>query len=352
MKTVDELMRSIGYRKMFVPGKKSEHTIFSQDNGSYVTAVLMYDETGPSEARSGDFESWKQDYGRKLDGIMEKDVHILEIWVRPTGIYVKGWEEAPVAIQHMEDFYGLKQPLLDHIYQSGFVLEKKNPETTKEGQRSFETFERISKLEGRDGGIGKKNEVPYVTIVLITVNVILYLLTLKTPYFQNKVDDLTIRDGILSEPSQWYRFITHAFFHGGIAHISNNMLVLYVLGEKLEVFLGKVRFALYYLLCGVAGGVISVAFHTMMDETYQALGASGAIYGLVGIYVVLMIVLSKWRNTGFIYRLILAIVLTFSGGSMAESGIDHAAHTGGVLMGILLGVVFVLSHREIFGKRS
>ena len=130
---------------------------------------------------------------------------------------------------------------------------------------------------------------------------------------------------------EWYRLVTSMFLHFGILHIAFNMWALFVIGSPLEQMLGRLRFVVLYLLAGLGGSLLSMAFGPV-DET--AAGASGAIFGLFGAYYV--ITRRRGLDTGPIMGLI-AINLVFS---FTFSGIDWRGHVGGLIVGSLVAFVF------------
>ncbi|MEP7141247.1 MAG: rhomboid family intramembrane serine protease [Ferruginibacter sp.] len=148
----------------------------------------------------------------------------------------------------------------------------------------------------------------------------------------------------------WLTLITSMFMHGGFAHLGGNMLYLWVFGDNLEDRLGHVRYFFFYLLCGVIASLTHVFTDYIFGENHliPSLGASGAISGVMGGYLLLFptrrvtvliiflfipvpafIVLGSW------ILLQLANGTGYLGGSEA-SGIAYAAHIGGFIAGLLL----------------
>jgi rhomboid protease GluP len=136
---------------------------------------------------------------------------------------------------------------------------------------------------------------------------------------------------------QWWRLLSNIFLHGGVFHLLNNMFSLWLLGSLLERPVGTGRLALLYLGAGVGGSLASLAWH----PATVGVGASGAIFGLMGAALVL-----AWRRAlpeslrGVVF--LLAVV---SGGfsllmGFLMPGIDNAAHLGGLLTGAVLGLLF------------
>ena len=177
--------------------------------------------------------------------------------------------------------------------------------------------------------------------------------------------DVTIPGlGITAIPV-WLTLITAMFMHGGIAHIAGNMLFLWIFGDNLEDKMGHFRYFFFYLLCGIIASLTHVFSDYLFGEDHliPSLGASGAISGVMGGYLILFptrrvtilfiiffirvpafIVLGSWillqvaNGTGYL------------GGSEA-SGIAYAAHIGGFLAGLLLVKKFLPADRLEFIKR-
>lgn len=138
------------------------------------------------------------------------------------------------------------------------------------------------------------------------------------------------RDGI--QNGEYYRFLTSMFLHSGILHLASNTVYLYYFGVRSEKLLGTGNFLLLYLVSGLCGGLCSVLF----GNTYGvSIGASGAIYGLLGA----MLLLTKKhgsRYTGMNYSTMLLLALTAIGFGFLETGVDNLAHIGGLLGGMAM----------------
>lgn len=135
-----------------------------------------------------------------------------------------------------------------------------------------------------------------------------------------------------------YRIFTCMFLHFGVQHLANNMFLLFVLGGRLECMVGKLRFLLIFLLGGIGGNILSLYLELRSGEYAVSAGASGAVFAVMGamIYVVL-------RHKGRIEDLsvkqivIMAILSLYFG--FTSSGVDNAAHVGGLLSGFVLAVI-------------
>src|SRR5687767_3946308 len=154
--------------------------------------------------------------------------------------------------------------------------------------------------------------------------------------------------------SVYITLFTSMFMHGGIAHIAGNMLFLWIFGDNIEDRLGHVRYVIFYLLCGVIASLAHV-FTTGVLASQESsmlvpsLGASGAISGVLGGYILLH---PKRRVTVILFRFLtdvpayVAIGLWFLfqlisglgmlGGGSQQGGVAYAAHIGGFIAGLVL----------------
>lgn len=166
--------------------------------------------------------------------------------------------------------------------------------------------------------------------------------------------------------------LTAMFMHGGIAHIFGNMLFLFIFGDNIEDRIGHFRYLIFYLVCGVLAGLAHV-FATAMFAGNEAsllvpsLGASGAISGVLGAYLLLfptrrVTVLISWFVTQvpafiaiglwFVFQLISGLGMLGAGAQ--QGGVAYAAHIGGFIAGLLLIKVFEIGRPRFYsqGPRS
>ena len=180
-----------------------------------------------------------------------------------------------------------------------------------------------------------------VTVALILINVLVFIVVELTGTSQNAWHVLEY--GAAYTPyivgnGEVYRLFTSMFLHFGIEHLVNNILVLFVLGSRLEQVIGKIRFLLIYLLGGIAGNIFSLFLELWQQDFSVSAGASGAVFAVMGamIYVVV-------RNKGWLGDLSMKQILIMAAFSLyfgfASSGVDNAAHVGGLLAGFVLAVV-------------
>lgn len=138
---------------------------------------------------------------------------------------------------------------------------------------------------------------------------------------------------------QWYRIVTGAFLHSGLLHLAMNMLLLYLLGSQLESLLGRARYLALYMACLVAGslGVL------LVSPTTPTVGASGAVFGLMGAAVIAQrrAGIDVWRN-GIGALVVINLLLTF-----ASPGISKGAHLAGLAGGVAIGALVLSLDRAV-----
>jgi len=177
---------------------------------------------------------------------------------------------------------------------------------------------------------------PYVTFALIGLNVIAFAFTLLSKADpQSGLDQITADYGMwpigVALGDQYYRLATAMFLHAGLAHIAVNMLALWVIGPQLESLFGHVRYTVLYLVAGLGGSVASFWFSS---PNVVGVGASGAIFGLMGAYVVVGKAL-RADISQVVGLIALNVVIGFVGGN-----IDWRAHFGGLVTGAIVAAIF------------
>lgn len=136
---------------------------------------------------------------------------------------------------------------------------------------------------------------------------------------------------------EYYRLVTSVFMHFGINHIANNMLVLFLLGDKMERTLGSIKYLIFYLLCGVGANIVSLL--AGMDDKTVGAGASGAIFGVIG-GLLYAAAVNKGRLEGLSTRQLVVTIAVSLYFGFTSSGVDNVAHVAGLIIGIALAVIF------------
>jgi membrane associated rhomboid family serine protease len=203
------------------------------------------------------------------------------------------------------------------------------PDCTSEGvtrSRQVPAFTHTS--PGRTGAVGSTNPTPIV-LVIIAVNVVVFFLE----DFGNNlrvVDRYAMWPAAVHLQNEYYRAFTAIWLHANFLHIFFNMIALLIVGPAVEVLLGKARFLALYLIAGLGGSVCS---YLLSQPNVAGIGASGAIMGVLGAYVVL----ATRRHlpvAPVVGLLVLNFLIGFSG------GIDWRAHLGGVVTGGVLAFAY------------
>jgi membrane associated rhomboid family serine protease len=147
----------------------------------------------------------------------------------------------------------------------------------------------------------------------------------------------------------FYPLLTSMFLHSGLMHILGNMLFLWIFGDNVEDEFGHFFYLLFYLACGIGSGLLHVLFNS--NSHVPAIGASGAISGVMGAYIVLF---PRARVLTFFFVFLVPVpaffilgywfVLQFlealgQFGTMTTGGVAVWAHVGGFVMGVLIAVV-------------
>ncbi len=169
-----------------------------------------------------------------------------------------------------------------------------------------------------------------VTRALVAVNVVVYLIGVGQGAGLNDPGGSLYEKAWLYGPwvadGDWWRLITSAFLHASVLHIAFNMLALWWLGAPVELAIGHARYLALYVVSGLAGAAGALLF----DPTAVTVGASGAIFGLLGAGLIL-----EWSATGSLAGNYLTLIVINLAISFAVPGISVGGHLGGLVGGIL-----------------
>lgn len=165
--------------------------------------------------------------------------------------------------------------------------------------------------------------------------------------------------------SVYFTLFTSMFMHGGLAHIAGNMLFLWIFGDNIEDRMGHVRYVIFYLLCGVIASLSHVFATAALAADQESLlvpslGASGAISGVLGGYILLhpsrrvTVILFRfltdvpaWVAIGLWFAFQLISGLGMLGGGSQQGGVAYAAHIGGFIAGLVLIKFFDRGGRSV-----
>jgi membrane associated rhomboid family serine protease len=174
-----------------------------------------------------------------------------------------------------------------------------------------------------------------VTRILVVANILIYLITVAQGGGLNSPGGSLFYKWALFGPAvhhgDWWRLITSAFLHGSVLHIAFNMLALWWLGSPVEMVLGRARYLGLYLVSGLAGAAGAL----VANPNAVTVGASGAIFGLLGAGLIL-----EWQATGSLAGNYLTLIVINLAISFAVPGISYGGHIGGLIGGILGTLAF------------
>ena len=201
---------------------------------------------------------------------------------------------------------------------------------------------------------------PYINYLLVAANALVFIYEISLPHRVQA--SLAITYGTV--PSRFLHalgghghieaavlpLLTSMFLHGNPAHLLGNMLFLWIFGDNVEDFFGHAGYLFFYLFCGVASGLVHIAFN--LHSPVPAVGASGAISGVLGAYILLyptnriltlilifLVPLPAFIILGFWFLLQFTAGIS-SFGAAATGGVAWWAHIGGFLIGLLITLAF------------
>ena len=149
---------------------------------------------------------------------------------------------------------------------------------------------------------------------------------------------------------EYARVIWYMFLHSNITHIFNNMVILFFLGAMIEKEVGHVRYLILYMLSGIGGGILSLIYKTLTFDFSGTIGASGAVFGLDGALLALILFSGRRMANVTPTRVILMIAYSLYSG-FTGGNVDNAAHIGGLVTGFLIGIVIcMINRRKTSGK--
>ena len=202
--------------------------------------------------------------------------------------------------------------------------------------------------KNRLGILWKNIRAEYVTIALVTVNVITYLVL---EWLGDTTNGFFMAEHGAMYPDfirinhEWWRIITAGFLHFGAVHLVNNMVILYCMGSRLERVTGHLKYFLIYLVSLIGAGLLSYGMMLRTGDYAVSAGASGAIFGVIGGFL-WIVILHRGRFEQITTRgIMMMIVLTIYYG-FSSAGIDNWGHIGGLLAGFSATVILYHRNRQ------
>jgi membrane associated rhomboid family serine protease len=176
-----------------------------------------------------------------------------------------------------------------------------------------------------------------VSMILIAINVAAFVAQLATGDRAGDVFQQGALQGYVTADGDYWRLITSAFLHGSVLHLLFNMYALYLFGPFVERALGTARFVIAYVTAAMAG---SIAVYLLASPTTVTIGASGAVFGLFGMALLLLLKAKQDVRTLLVLLAINAVI------SVAGPDISWEGHLGGFVAGVALGAAFAYAPRD------
>lgn len=225
-------------------------------------------------------------------------------------------------------------------------LRDQTVQTVTEETKESEEINKVMKLSGSN---------LYVTYGIIAINAIVFVLMAINGagiFDPNAIIHINWGSNYtpLTLSGDWWRLITCVFIHFGIIHLVMNIYALYMAGVYLEPMLGKTKYIVAYLATGIFASLASLWWH---KEGVNSAGASGAIFGLYGVFLALLLtnLIPKQVRRSLLSSIGVFVVFNLLYG--AKAGVDNAAHMGGLLSGLVVGFIFYpLLNQEDRGTKS
>jgi len=179
-----------------------------------------------------------------------------------------------------------------------------------------------------------------VTFILLALNTIMFFVVLFNGGFspESLVDNGGLVPRYVTENKEYYRLLVAMFLHGGLFHFLMNSYFLYYLGSFTEKLLGSTKYAILYMISGLGS---SVAVWLFSNPDVVTIGASGALYGIMGGLLILTFLKPNWFSPYGIRSIrsisIINIVLTFALGGV----LSFWGHIGGFIVGIIMTYLFI-----------
>jgi membrane associated rhomboid family serine protease len=189
--------------------------------------------------------------------------------------------------------------------------------------------------------------VAFVNWGLIIINVIIFI------YSLTNLEGIVSAFGFTPADASIFTMFTSMFLHGGIAHLLGNMWFLYIFGDNVEDRMGHFPYLIFYLLAGVAASLLHYA--TNIGSTIPAVGASGAISGVLGAYLVFFpkvsVYVSGRMGVGRVSAMFMLLLWfgfqLFSSLFLSEgSGVAFFAHVGGFVFGVIVALIWRAVRRK------
>ena len=330
MNLINYFITEENYKPMIIHGVDDEIWLENLDNNYKIVRIVSHHIHNKEQL---DFDKFK--LSRVVKQVKRKT---LSFRVKVLNIYTDIEDEKmlnndDVLITKEKD---INNPKLVNAFPD--IVEKTNRK--EDGLEYFiKVTDNINKKNAKRNKIAEKifsYKQPIVTYIIMAICIILFILMELSGGSTNS--QILLKYGanldVLVKNGEYYRLFTCIFLHIGIMHLICNMYSLYAIGREVESLFGKVKYIIIFILSGIFGSIMSIAF---THNTISA-GASGAIFGLLGALLYFGINYRTYLGEAIKRTIIPIIVVNLIIGFFAE-GIDLAAHIGGLVGGVLVSMM-------------
>lgn len=215
---------------------------------------------------------------------------------------------------------------------------------TEEGLQLFikitNDINQKNKLEAEKAEKIFKKKQPIITYTLILINILIYLLSIIFGNYNEILNKFCLYGPNIREFNEYYRIITSGFLHGNILHLLFNCYALYIIGSQIESLMGKTKFAIIYFFSLIMGSLASITFNN-----YPSIGASGAIFGLMGSLLYFGYYYRIYLGNALKSQIIPLILINLLYGAF-DSNIDNFAHIGGLIGGFIITMALGVKYKS------
>lgn len=340
-----------GYKEMISRGEETGYRIYYDMTASLVNAVIFVDAlTYTTDFHNRFTESFKVGMGSK--NFSTNDMLVLLVnsnganyteqmsvahqvcaFNSRTWIYDEDTESLIVYDNQVEEFFGLRHLLesASSVSDEELAIMHVDPPEIDIPVSRKDRLRRIWK------------EIPKASGALVLINVLVFILCeiLGTVIYYYGSVGLNL----LTDATQYYRVISSLFLHLNIVHLFSNMLLLYFAGEQVERVVKPVWLLIIFFMSGICGNIVMFVSDYVNGTSSVVIGASGAVYGILGTLLALAIFKRIDNNYAKLQRVIFAIFISIYSGFLEEN-IANLAHIGGLVMGIILGLTYCMATKK------
>lgn len=245
-----------------------------------------------------------------------------------------------------DDFMQIKHLLENYLYagQQYYGQQEVNTQSVSQGV-GYQSYGQ--QAYGRYRATRTLRDFLTFTNLIIIINVIVFIVTsMGGDVYDGRY--MIECGGLIAplQPGEYYRLFTCMFLHFGMRHLVNNMFCLYLLGNDLEKFIGRLAYIIVYIGGGLFSSILTLAYYMSADKFNSvSAGASGAVYAVMGAMIVMAVRDEQVRKRFSLPGLLICVMLMFLQG-ITDSSVNTVAHFGGLIAGFLIAFLTVTIRRN------